>query len=175
MSAIMRKKYKDCYTKSRMIRAFDNMVKSSFRRDNYIIPRDYLNILDQKMCSLILKKPDIDFQFYGMGGICAFLWYRIESLRAKKDIWSKEQFYDLQKFLLFYVDWIDDVLKHSDEREEICSQLPAVFSKMLEKHFYTTKTQKVLNSLLHHPSENNGMATERDIIENAIKIYNCSI
>lgn len=174
LSNKMRTLFDEAYTQHKMVMDLNEMITNSFNRKQYIVPNDYLYILDKKMFSLILSKPDIDFQFFGMGGICAYLWYRIEELRTKKDIYSREQFYDLQKFLLFYVDWIDEVLDQAGSDMEICCQLPIVFSKMLEKHFYKTKTQKVLNKISNGFSDNDSLAA-RDIIENAIKIYNCSL
>ena len=174
LSYKMRNLYEMYYSQHRMITVLNDIIVRSFERDNYIVPSDYFNLLDKKMFSIILKKPEIDFQFYGMGGICAYLWYRIEALRKKKDICSKEQFYDLQKFLLFYVDWLDNALSQSEEHEEICNQLPFVFSKMLEKQFYKTKTRIVL-SKMSCKSLGYTQVTEKEILENAVRIYNCEL
>lgn len=174
LSEKMLELFKKSYTQKRMVSDLHNMILYTFQKVNYVLPGDFLNILDQKMFSLIMKKPDIDFQFYGMGGICAYLWYRIEALRTKKDIYSREKFYDLQKYMLFYVDWIEDALHNSNNDDEICYQLPFVFSKMLEKHFYKTKTQEVLNRISSASIENAHLSN-REILENAIKIYNCEL
>lgn len=168
--------FKKYHTQGQMATALHDMIVLSLNRRHYCVPDDYLNILDKKMFAIIHKKPDIDFQFYGLGGICAYLWYRIESLRFKTDILSKEQFYDLQKFLLFYVDWIDELLDTQEEEEiEICHQLPKVLMQMLEKQFYKTKTQKVLNKISTYCATEDNPMDEKAILKNAIRIYNCSI
>lgn len=174
LSDMAKKVFENFYTRHQMIAALNDMIVRSFNRENYLVPNDYLSILDQKMFSIILKKPDIDFQFYGMGGICAYLWYRIEKLRVKKDIYSKEQFYDLQKFLLFYVDWLDDMLSQSENNCIICSQLPIILTKVLARHFYKTKIQKVLGKM-SCDSIDVTYISEREIVNNAIKICNCNI
>lgn len=170
LSNKMKRIFKRYYTRYHMISFFKEMVDRSFNRFGYIVPRDYLDVLDKKMFSIILNRPEIDLKFYGLGGICVYLWYRIKNLKRIKDRCSKEQLRNLEKNLLDCINWIEDLLYQSEDNVEICAQLPFVLNEMVEHYFYQARITKVLCKIPCRSSEFSYIS-ENNIIENALKIY----
>lgn len=68
------KLYEARYKGSDMVHATCCVMESSWDRPDYTVSPDYLKHIDSRMIQLINQCPDIDTDFYGMGGIGVYLW-----------------------------------------------------------------------------------------------------
>lgn len=71
------KLYEARYKVSDMVHATCGVMESSWDRPDYTVSPDYLKHIDSRMIQLINQCPDIDTDFYGMGGIGVYLWKRV--------------------------------------------------------------------------------------------------
>lgn len=67
------KLYEARYKVSDMVHATCGVMESSWDRPDYTVSPDYLKHIDSRMIQLINQCPDIDTDFYGMGGIGVYL------------------------------------------------------------------------------------------------------
>ena len=74
------KLYEARYKVSDMVHATCGVMESSWDRPDYTVSPDYLKHIDSRMIQLINQCPDIDTDFYGMGGIGVYLWKRVLDL-----------------------------------------------------------------------------------------------
>ncbi len=161
--------YETRYKASTMIRSTCMTIEDSFNRQDYTVSPDYLKHIDYRMIQLINQCPDIDTDFYGIGGIGVYLWKRTLDLCK-----GKEKSYHtslIQEHLIYYLDWLQDVVADSQLPDESLAMLQS----MKQKGFYKTCVQNLLelqqsSNELHHQ-----MPSDKTIIQNALKICNCKI
>ncbi len=142
-------------------------IKNSFERQDYTVSPDYLEHMDYRMIQLINQRPDIDTDFYGMGGIGAYLWKRVLDLCDRKEDHHTSF---ISEHLIYYLDWLQEVAGSCPLPVESYAMLQS----MAKKGFYITCVQSLLES---QPSSDMPlqMPSDRIIIQNALKICNCKI
>lgn len=160
--------YEARYKVSDMVRGTVTVWEGSFARQDYILPPDFLKYMDERMIQLINQCPDIDMDFYGIGGIGVYLWKRVLDLQNNEK--ERAHVSSMQEHLIYYLDWVQDVAG--------CSPLPdevwAMIQSMAHHGFYRT----CVDTLLRHrpvqavPSQ---LPSRERIIQNALKICNCKI
>ncbi len=160
--------YEARHRASAMIRDTCAAMEKSFGRQDYTVSADYLKHIDYRMIQLISQSPDIDTDFYGMGGIGVYLWKRVLDLCDRKEEDPHTSF--AQEYLIYYLDWVQEAVGNSPLPVEACAMLQS----MNQKGFYRTCVQGLLAS---QPSRDVPlpMPSDRTIIQNALKICNCKI
>ena len=149
-----------------MVHATCGVMESSWDRPDYTVSPDYLKHIDSRMIQLINQCPDIDTDFYGMGGIGVYLWKRVLNLYGKEE----EKFHVslILEHLIYYIDWLQEVVGTEPLPVEIC----AMIQSMQCKGFYKTSVEEIL---MAHPYSCKDMPSDRVIIQNALEICNCKI
>lgn len=160
--------YETRYKVSAMIHDTCTVIENSFDRQDYMVSADYLKYIDYKMIQLICQCPDIDTDFYGMGGIGVYLWKRVLDICDRKEEDYHTSF--ILEHLIYYLDWVQEIAGSSPLPVESCAMLQS----MKQKGFYRTCVQDLLAS---QPSWDVPllMPSDRTIIQNALKICNCKI
>lgn len=162
------KLYEARYKVSDMVHATCGVMESSWDRPDYTVSPDYLKHIDSRMIQLINQCPDIDTDFYGMGGIGVYLWKRVLDLCDRKE--GDFQASLILEHLIYYMDWVQDVIGSSP----LPVELWAMIRSMGQHGFYKT----CVNALLVRQSGSDTlfqMPSDRIIIQNALKICNCKI
>lgn len=160
--------YETRYKATTMIKGMEEVIDNSFRKTDYTLSHDYLTFIDIRMMQLINQSPDIGLDFYGMGGIGIYLWKRATEMCDDKN--KPYRISLLQEHLIYYIDWLQETAGTAPLPDEIL----ALLQDMSRKGFYKTATKALLshqpgnNTLLHLPSD-------RDIMQNSLKICNCKI
>ena len=160
------KLYEARYKVSDMVHATCGVMESSWDRPDYTVSPDYLKHIDSRMIQLINQCPDIDTDFYGMGGIGVYLWKRVLNLYGKEE----EKFHVslILEHLIYYIDWLQEVVGTEPLPVEIC----AMIQSMQCKGFYKTSVEEIL---MARPYSCKDMPSDRVIIQNALEICNCKI
>lgn len=167
-SAAVSRLYEIRYRVSTMISDTCRTIENSFCHQNYTLSPDYLKHIDYKMIQLINQCPDIDTDFYGMGGIGVYLWSRNLELSEQEEQFAHASL--IQEHLVYYLDWLLDVAAGN----QLPKESVAMLHSMKQKGFYRTCVQDLLalqpssNVTLHMPET-------KTIIQNAFKICNCKI
>lgn len=159
--------YLDRYTAGRMAERYMDVVSRSLRRTDYLSP-DYLIHLDRHMKYLINSRPDIDTDFFGMGGIGVYLWWR--SLQLKDRDVDKVRTASIMEYLIYYIDWLEETACGGVLPDEVIAMLCD-----MERHgFYTPAVRRIISSN-KNPDESCVLPESDIIIKNALKICNCKI
>ncbi len=161
--------YETRYKASTMIRGTCMAIEYSFNRQDYNVSPDYLKHIDYRMIQLINRCPDIDTDFYGIGGIGVYLWKRTLDLCK-----GKEKNYHtslIQEHLIYYLDWLQDVVTDS----QLPNESLAMLQSMKQKGFYKTCVQSLLELQQSSNELQHQMPSDKAIIRNALKICNCKI
>lgn len=166
----VRRLYENRYQVSFMTRGTQQVVLSSFERKDYTVSSDYFKHLDSRMMQLVNQRPDIDTEFFGLSGIGVYMWWRAESLTGKQE----EEFQQalLQEYLIYYLDWLDNVAPLSP----LPMEMVATLTDMYGKGFYKTKVKEILQALhTDMDVQDVAMPSENAIISNSLRICNCKI
>lgn len=141
----------------------------------------FYSYLDSKMIDIINAYLNIDFGFKGIAGIGCYMWFRICELNrdnGKNAIFTS---YMLQENLIYYVDWIYDLLNKEDNYNSILKDgsILYILYQLLESGFYKTRIQSIIDMLpttLYMEYKEKFAITvkgnNRTIINNALNIYN---
>lgn len=162
------KLYEARYKVSDMVHATCCVMESSWDRPDYTVSPDYLKHIDSRMIQLINQCPDIDTDFYGMGGIGVYLWKRVLDLCDRKE--EDFQVSLILEHLIYYMDWVQDVAGSGS----LPVELWAMIRSMGQHGFYKTCVDTLL---MRQPGPDAlfQMPSDRVIIQNALKICNCKI
>ena len=144
------------------------------------VSKDFLPILDNEMVRLIDERPDIDYDLDGFSGIGCYLWWRILSLSKKRNkdcIW---QYTRLQEHMIYYVDWLYDMLIQGNSNSLSISHdihaLQWLLSELHNKGFYKTRIDsilKLINDLgINHDGRRQFRCKKQLFIKCALTIYN---
>lgn len=163
------KQYQERYTLEVMIQGVQDVVQALQVTPSSIVSPDYLSHMDKRMIALINEHPDIDVKFFGMAGIGIYLWWRV--LQLEKDVVANaNQLAMIEEHLVYYVDWLEEVIADEPLGEELCAML----ASMKEHGFCST--------LVEHIWEHGRVAcvdirfpSEQEILHNALKICTCKI
>lgn len=167
MSMKMRTQYLERYTVGMMAERYMYVVSQSFRRPD-VISSDYHKYLDNRMMNLINRRPEIDTEFFGMGGIGVYLWWRATQLMEREE--DKVRLASVLEYLVYYIDWLEETAGGEAVPEEVTAML----SDMERHGFYRPAVRRILSR--QTPSEAIGTMPEPDVITtNALKICNCRI
>jgi len=161
--------YKAWYRLPVMVEGIQRVVTESFYREMYTISPDFLEHIDIRMMQLVNKRPDIDTDFFGMSGIGVYLWWREEKLSESPN----KEFHrtQLQEFLIYYLDWINDAANNSELPEEMIATL----ADMERKGFYKTRVKAILEKQPVGIDVKTTIPSDDKIIHNSIKICNCKV
>ena len=138
-------------------------MESSWDRPDYTVTPDYLKHIDSSMIQLINQCPDIDTDFYGMGGIGVYLWKRVLDLCDR--IEEHFQVSLILEHLIYYMDWVQDVAGSGSLPVELCAMIRC----MGQHGIYKTCVYALL---MRQPGPDAlfQMPSDRVIIQNALKI-----
>lgn len=162
--------YEERYKVSSMAKGIQQTVLLSFERMDYTVSPDYLRHIDSRMMQLVNQRPDIDTDFFGMSGIGVYLWWRIKSLADNKEKELQQSM--LQEYLIYYLDWLDEVARLSSLPEEMSTSL----MDMYRQGFYKTKVRAMLGVFRLKDEERKASLPSKDmIISNSLRICNCKI
>lgn len=162
--------YEERYKVSSMAKGIQQTVLLSFERMDYTVSPDYLRHIDSRMMQLVNQRPDIDTDFFGMSGIGVYLWWRIKSLADNKEKELQQSM--LQEYLIYYLDWLDEVARLSSLPEEMSTSL----MDMYWQGFYKTKVRAMLGVFRLKDEERKASLPSKDmIISNSLRICNCKI
>lgn len=162
--------YEKRYKVSSMAKGIQQTVLLSFERMDYTVSPDYLRHIDSRMMQLVNQRPDIDTDFFGMSGIGVYLWWRIKSLADNKEKELQQSM--LQEYLIYYLDWLDEVARLSSLPEEMSTSL----MDMYWQGFYKTKVRAMLGVFRLKDEERKASLPSKDmIIRNSLRICNCKI
>lgn len=133
------------------------------------ISSDYLIYIDGQMIDLINRHPDIDIDFYGLGGIGAYLWWRVLTLGSDSNS-NKQQLALIKENLIYYVDWVEEYAQIAP----LSPCLYQILSSMNIHSFFPTKIERIL-SCRGITDETYIPPTVQEILQNALKICICKI
>lgn len=161
--------YTERYRVADMTEGIQTSVHSSFNRKDYVISSDYLKYMDAHMMQLVNKHPDIDCDFFGLSGIGIYLWWRITQLAENKN--EEYQLTLLQEYLIYYLDWLYEI--------SMCEELPPemiyTLTKMEEQGFYRLKVRDIMSKQSTTENIHCPICSDKNIIQNALRICNCKI
>lgn len=168
-SIAVRKQYEKRYTHSKMAKEMSDVFLPSVSKYSSGISEDYFPHMDERMIELVNQQPDIDLDFYGASGIGVYLWWRVIQI-VKDDFDNKNQLALIKEHLIYYLDWIDEIVCF----QPIPAELSAILADMMERDFYPVKVREIIK---HHEvlCANNILHDEMAILENALKICTCKI
>lgn len=75
-SKALRQRYMRHHTLSLMTEKVVEMLGDTFARQPCLLSKDFLACIDDRMRLLVAQRSDIDMGQEGLGGICAYLWWR---------------------------------------------------------------------------------------------------
>ena len=160
--------YEARYKAADMIRGTEAVVEVSFRRPGYTLSPDFLKPLDYRMMQLVNQSPDIDLDFYGMGGIGVYLWKRAT------DLWDDAEEAPhtslLWEYLIYYMDWLQEAAGSECLPDEVLAML----HDMKRRHFYPLAAEALLARRAGGDVPRR-LPSDRDIMQNTLKICNCKI
>ena len=161
--------YNERYKLSSMINKYKAILEETFQRKNYIVSSDYFKYIDLYMIHLINTCPDIDAEFYGMSGIGIYLWWRYVDIKNNQK--EEYQLSMIQEHLIYYIDWVNDVFDIADYNLEVLAML----NDMDAKGFYKVAIRRLLDKCNGNDDVKLNTPSEKEIINNALKICNCKI
>ena len=160
--------YASRYKAAAMVEGMRAVVEHAFARPGYTLPDGYLPYMDARMMGLVNDCPDIDLDFYGMGGIGVYLWTRA------LELWDKEEeayrLAEILEYLIYYMDWLEEACTGGTLPAEVVAMLQS----MARKGFYKTCVEALLEG---QPASGvpHGMPSGRTLMQNTLKICNCKI
>lgn len=166
MSDEVKKLYKERYTEANMVRDMQDILSIPPKAQ---ISSDYLIYIDGQMIDLINRHPDIDIDFYGLGGIGAYLWWRVLTLGSDSNA-NKQQLALIKENLIYYVDWVEEYAQIAP----LSPCLYQILSSMNIHSFFPTKIERIL-SCRGITDETYIPPTVQEILQNALKICICKI
>lgn len=174
--------FKKRYILNCMSNAWGNVL-SSMRKKDYSISKDFFLYLDNEVICLINNRPTLDMDYVGLTGIGCYLWWRIEALRIQDDRAHVFNLVKLQEYMIYYIDWLFDVLE-ADGIGAFSSCFDPVplnwmLSSLAKAGFYITKVDKFIHKI---SSLGIDMTTAdfknleiSGIVRNTLKIYNLNL
>lgn len=163
------KLYLERYTLDAMLMGTQYALRTGLSKARHHISSDFLSHIDTRMVTLINQHPDIDMDFYGLSGIGIYLWWRVLQLEKEKED-TTSQLALIKEHLIYYLDWVEEVL----ESEPMSAELLSTLESMGQHLFYPTQVKKLLaKSQLEHPTAH--IPSEQEILHNALKICTCKI
>ena len=166
-SCAVRRLYEERYTVPLMAAGMQRAVMTAA---DHVVSSDFLPHMDDRMIELINRKPDIDLDFYGLGGISIYLWWRV--LQMEKEYGNHaDRLALIKEHLVYCLDWIQECVL---EDVPLSAELTASLANMMEHSFYPTKAAE----LLKHATAINTqdcLPPESDILHNALRIISCKI
>ena len=178
----LRQLFLERYNLSCMGEAMRNMLASCGLEDNGI-SKEFLPYMDNEMIRLINDRPVLDLDYVGLTGIGCYLWWRIEILRTRDDKICESTSVMLQEYLIYYIDWVYDVLKN-DGKNAFSSRFEPVpliwlLNSLKNAGFYKTKVEIVMRLTLSLGIDIRTGNTEdfeiSEISRTALKIYNLNL
>ena len=169
-SAAVARLYEVRYQLPTMIAGTCGVWEASFGKPGHAVADDYLEYMDAHMVQLVNQSPDIDLDFYGMGGIGLYLWMRVAGLWDKEK--EEETFHlsFLQEHLIYYLDWLAESARGVPLPGEILTML-----RDMECHGFYKSLVSALLGRQPAPETSPCMPPKKDIIQNALKICNSKI
>lgn len=158
--------YNERYQSSIMEEKIKEILQLSSTRPDYFVSSDYFKQMDSHMIQLINQHPDIDTEFFGLSGIGVYLWWRVLHLDQQID---KSQLALLLEYLIYCLDWLYEVSNNALFPNEMLATL----ENMRWAGFYQTRIEELLE--MHKSEPFDEMPSEKDIIQNTMKICNCKI
>lgn len=182
VSKNLQRLFQERYNLSYMGKTFGNILLSYKTKDNNL-SKNFLLYLDNEMIRLIDKRPILDLDYVGLTGIGCYLWWRIEILRTQKSNACVFTSTWLQEYLIYYIDWLADVLE-VDGKDAFSSFFEPVplnwlLNILRNVGFYKTKVERI-NQQIQSLGVNieTGNIKEFDHSEPpriALKIYNLNL
>ncbi len=179
VSVLQNRLYHERYTLDCMQKSISDICAAV--GDDASVSDAFYPYLDSKMIGLINSYMDIDADAKGLAGIGCYMWYRIGEFDRKGDKAGVFSSYMLQEHMIYYVDWVYDVLVKEREYGRILEDgsLLYVLYQLLEAGFYKTKIQSIIDLLpvqeYLEQKERFALSVKADketIINNALNIYN---
>lgn len=144
---------------------------------------EFLPYLDAEFVRIIDTRPAIDMDYIGITGIGCYLWWRVDLQSSQGNRATLLQSLKLQEYMIYYIDWMFDMLK--EEREDAFSPLfePApliwLLMNLKKSGFYKTKVDETCQ-LIHSIRvdiffEDDPIFDTSDITITALKIYNLNL
>ncbi len=160
--------YESRYKAPAMASGTRGVLESAFKRQEHAVAADYLEYMDTRMMQLVNQCPDIDLDFFGMGGIGLYLWMRALDLQGREP--SSFHLSHLQEHLIYYIDWL------AEASSGCClpGELLAMLRDMAANGFCRAAVSALLGRLPVSEASPH-MPSEKDITQNALKICNCKI
>lgn len=168
-SAAVVRLYKERYTVTAMMQGVQKALHEVTDTADGHVATDYLPHIDEQMMHLINRKPDIDADFYGLGGIGAYLWWRVLQLETGEADNAKRLAL-IKEHLIYYIDWIEEVA----QEEPLPAVLRETLADMKRHKFYPTKVTHILQSS-HISDEGDTVPSAQAILQNALKICTSKI
>lgn len=164
------KQYKERYTLDTMLSGVHNAVIALHANHSYVVSKDYLPYIDSRMIALVNSQPDIDTDFFGIAGIGIYLWWRVMHLEKIDTADSANQHALMEEHLIYYLDWLKDIMNDGPLDEMICNLLV----RMWKHVFCPTLIERILEHC-ETIRESTSFPTEQEILHNALKICVCKI
>ena len=162
--------YEERYTITGMIEGVQKALSIISNATDKHVSSDYLPHIDDYMIDLINRQPDIDIGFYGLSGIGTYLWWRVLLLETKNDATNACQLALIKEHLIYYLDWIEEVVKS----EPLSEELSIMLVDMKCHSFFPTKVESILKYSKGIDGEVSS-ASEQAILQNALKICTCKV
>lgn len=178
-SSKLRQLFHERYNLSCMGEAMKDMLAACKLEENGI-SKEFLSYLDNEMIRLINDRPVLDLDYVGLTGIGCYLWRRIEILRNQDDKTCESTSVMLQEYLIYYIDWVYDVLEKDGKNAfSSCFEpvpLKWLLNNLMNAGFYKTKVDVVMRLILSLGidirTENAEDFDVSEISRTALKIYN---
>lgn len=166
-SCAVSKLYEKRYTGPAMIEGLLRAVKTN---GDPMIQPDFLSHIDDWMVNLINRQPNIDMDFYGLGGIGIYLWWRVLQLEKESCVYA-ERLALIKEHLVYCLDWMYECVI---EENTLSSELSALLTNMKNHLFYPMKVKQLLKYASEVKSQDD-LPSESKILHNALRIISCKL
>lgn len=182
ISESLQRLFHERYSLSCMGKALGDILASYGLKDNSL-SEDFLLYLDNEVIRLINKRPVLDMDYIGLTGIGCYLWWRIKTLEAQEDKVCVSNSTRLQEYLIYYIDWLSDVIREDgiDAFSPFFEPVPLswLLKGLKDVGFYKTKVERIIRLVLSsginlETEEVNGFDNS-EIARTALKIYNLNL
>lgn len=179
VSKKLRRLFLERYSLNCMAEEMESVLAFKGQKDN-CLSNDFLIYLDNEIIRLVNKRPVLDMDYVGLTGIGCYLWWRIETLRIRTDRVCLSKSMMLQEHLIYYIDWLFDVLEEDgiETFSSFFEPLPLnwLLNGLRDAGFYKTKVdtivQKVCSLGVNMEIGNIMDFEKKEIARTALKIYN---
>ena len=182
LSQNLRRLFQERYNLICMGNALGNILDAYGQKDNSL-SKDFLFYLDNEMIRIVNKRPVLDMDFVGLTGIGCYLWWRIKTLEVQEDKVCVSNSTRLQEYLIYYIDWLSDVIREDgiDAFSPFFEPVPLswLLKGLKDVGFYKTKVERIIRLVL---SSGINLETEKvngfdnsEIARTALKIYNLNL